>query len=96
MAEGSRHGRGAWRCIPSLVDGRGGLMADPSQPEAVLDQPVEVELAHHAVVRPGRAFDVLDQVAPTMVPLDVVRPDAERRGVQDRVVVDGVDELDGR
>src|SRR3954470_19613662 len=35
-------------------------LVDPGQDKAVLDQPVEIELAHHAMVGQDRLLDVLD------------------------------------
>ena len=57
----------------------------------MLNQPVEVELANHAVVGQDWLLDVLDLVAVTIVVEDVVRPNTEGRGVHDRSVLDRVE-----
>jgi hypothetical protein len=57
----------------------------------MLNQPVEVELANHAVVGQDWLLDVLDLVAVTIVVEDVVQPNTEGRGVHDRSVLDRVE-----
>ena len=46
----------------------------------MLNQPVEVELANHAVVGQDWLLDVLDLVAVTIVVEDVVRPNTDTVG----------------
>src|SRR5215213_488968 len=70
-----------------------GLLIDSGQHEPVFDQPVQLELADHAVVRQLRTLDVFDPVTTAVVARNLVRADAEGRRVQHGVILDRVDEL---